>query len=249
MRRCLLLAAALALVLVGLSLSVGIFREQVARVSGSAAIEKGPVLILDAGHGGEDGGAVSVTGVPESSINLSIVLKMRDLLAFCGTDPILLRDQDISLHSADAVTLREKKVSDLKNRVAAIQAQPNAVLLSIHQNSFPEARYRGTQVFFAPTEGSEALASHIQSAIQSALQPENTRASRPIPDTVFLMNHIDCPAALVECGFLTNPEEEALLRSEDYQRSLSLVLTSAWLTAGAPEESPDSGSTQQAPAT
>ena len=97
-------------------------------------------LILDADHGGEDGGAVSVTGARESDINLEVVLRLRDLLAFYGTDPVLLRETDVSLHSPGAVSPREKKTSDLKNRTEAVNHIPNATLLSIHQNSYPEGK-------------------------------------------------------------------------------------------------------------
>lgn len=191
---------------------------------------KGP-LVLDAGHGGEDGGAVSITGTPESEINLSIVLKLRDVLGLYGVDPILLREEDISLHDSGADTLREKKRSDLKNRVAAVEAVEGGTLLSIHQNTYPSSRYHGAHVFYAPTEGSQELATHIQSSIKTALQPDNERAVKQIPDTVYIMNHITCPAVLIECGFLTNPEEEALLRSEDYQRQLAAVIAASWVTS------------------
>ena len=188
-------------------------------------------LILDAGHGGEDGGAVSVTGATESHINLAVALRMEDLLSFYGVPVTMLRREDVSLHDSDCTTLREKKVSDLKNRVAAVEAGEDAVLISIHQNTFPQAQYRGTQVFYAPTEGSQPLAAHLQTAVRSALQPENTREVKKIPDTVYLMNHISCPAVLVECGFVSNPDEEALLRDGGYQTRLAAVLTAAWLTA------------------
>lgn len=196
----------------------------------SAVRRTGP-LVLDAGHGGEDGGAVSLTGAPESRINLAIVLKLRDVLGLYGVDPILLRETDISLHDGDAGTLREKKRSDLKNRVAAIEEVEGGTLLSIHQNTYPGSRYHGAHVFYAPTEGSQALAEHFQNSIKTALQPDNQRAVKKIPDSVYILNHITCPAVLVECGFLTNPEEEALLRDEDYQRKLAAVVAAAWLTA------------------
>jgi len=199
-------------------------------VSPVALRRTGP-LVLDAGHGGEDGGAVSLTGVPESQLNLAIVRKLRDVLGLYGVDPILLREEDISLHDPDAGTLREKKRSDLKNRVAAIEAVEGGTLLSIHQNTYTSSRYSGSHVFYAPTDGSRALAEHFQSSIKAALQPDNERAVKQIPDSVYIMNHVTCPAVLVECGFLTNPEEEALLRNEDYQRRLAAVLASAWLMA------------------
>jgi N-acetylmuramoyl-L-alanine amidase len=225
------LAAAFAAVICLLSVTLKQLGHQTVLVSSSQPWTVGPHLILDAGHGGEDGGAVSVTGIPESQINLALVLKMDDLLGFYGVSPTLLRREDISLHDSTAVTLREKKVSDLKNRVAAIQETEQAVLLSIHQNSYPEERYHGTQTFYAPTEGSQQLAEHIQMTIREVLQSDNTRDAKKIPDTVYLMNHIDCPAVLVECGFLTNREEEALLREDTYQKKLAAVLTASWLTA------------------
>ena len=188
-------------------------------------------LVIDAGHGGEDGGAVSLTGAPESEINLAIVLKLRDALGLYGVDPILLRETDVSLHNSDAGTLREKKRSDLKNRVAAIEEVEGGTLLSIHQNTYPGSRYHGAHVFYAPTEGSRELAEHFQNSIKTALQPDNERAVKRISDTVYIMNHVTCPAILIECGFLTNPEEEAQLRDEDYQRKLSAVVAAAWLTA------------------
>lgn len=187
-------------------------------------------LILDAGHGGEDGGAVSLSGVPESQINLAIVQKMDGILGLFGRPAILLRNEDRSLHDDTAVTLREKKVSDLKNRVDAVNRINNATLISIHQNSFPEQKYRGTQVFYANTDGSQELAAYIQNAIRQTIQPDNSREEKKITDQVYLMNNIQCRGVLVECGFLTNPEEEALLRSQEYQKKLAAVLTAACIT-------------------
>lgn len=205
------------------------FRQR-APIMAATAIRQVHTLILDAGHGGEDGGAVSLTGMAESHINLSIVRMMEDILALYGTDPILLRRDDISLHDATCVTLREKKVSDLKNRVSAVNQTEHATLFSIHQNSYPNNKYHGGQVFYAPTDGSQALAAHIQTALAHSLQPDNTRESKQIPDTVYLMNHINCRGVLIECGFLTNPEEDQLLQTASYQRKLAAVLSSAWLT-------------------
>jgi len=185
------------------------------------------VFVLDPGHGGEDGGAVSVSGASESGINLAVAQKMDLILGLYGKKAVLLRETDRSLHTEGAVTLREKKVSDLKNRVRMVNAQPGAVLLSVHQNSYPGQQYWGLQTFYAHTEHSQQLAECMQKAIQSQLQIENRRQSKPIPDNVYLMNHVECPAVLVECGFLTNPEEEARLRNETYQCKLAAVLTAA----------------------
>lgn len=225
------LAGALIGTVILLALALGRLNSLAKPAMEPSVIQRTGPLVLDAGHGGEDGGAVSLTGAPESQINLAIVLKLRDVLGLYGVDPILLRETDVSLHDGDANTLREKKRSDLKNRVAAIEAVEGGTLLSIHQNTYPGSRYHGAHVFYAPTEGSQALAEHFQNSIKTALQPENERTVKRIPDTVYIMNHVTCPAILIECGFLTNPEEEALLRDEDYQRKLAAVVAAAWLTA------------------
>lgn len=188
------------------------------------------VWVVDPGHGGEDGGAVSVTGVPESQINLAISKRLDALLGFYGQNCYLMREEDISLHDPEAQTLREKKVSDLHNRAETVQALDGAVLVSIHQNMFPQSRYHGSQVFYAPTQGSQALAEDFQTALQMNLQPDNTRQAKPIGDNVYLMNHVDCPAVLVECGFLSNPEEEAMLRQENYQIKLAAVAAGVCLS-------------------
>ena len=231
MKRGILLAGALIGTVILLALALSRLNSAMEPAMNHVVTQRTGPLVLDAGHGGEDGGAVSITGVPESRINLSIVLSLRDVLGLYGVDPILLREEDISLHTGDANTLREKKRSDLKNRTAAIEALEGGTLISIHQNTYPGSRYHGTHVFYAPTDGSQALADHVQNSIKTALQPDNERAVKQIPDTVYIMNHITCPGILIECGFLTNPAEEAMLRDPDYQRKLSAVIAAAWLTA------------------
>ena len=231
MKRGLCLAAALLAVWGLLTFALGRLDGLIAPAVRPVSVTRAAPLILDAGHGGEDGGAVSVTGVPESRVNLEIVQKLRDTLALYGVDPVVLREEDVSLHDPEASTLREKKRSDLKNRVRAVEAVEGGTLLSIHQNSYPGSEYRGAQVFYAPTGGSRELAELLQTALREELQPDNDRQAKPIPESVYLMNHVSCPAVLVECGFLTNPEEEALLRDGGYQRQLAAVLAGAWLTA------------------
>ena len=231
MKRGLCLAAALLAVWGLLTFALGRLDGLMAPAVRPVSVTRAAPLILDAGHGGEDGGAVSVTGVPESRVNLEIVQKLRDTLALYGVDPVVLREEDVSLHDPEASTLREKKRSDLKNRVRAVEAVEGGTLLSIHQNSYPGSQYRGAQVFYAPTGGSRELAELLQTALREELQPDNDRQAKPIPESVYLMNHVSCPAILVECGFLTNPEEEALLRDGGYQRQLAAVLAGAWLTA------------------
>ena len=187
------------------------------------------VLVIDAGHGGEDGGAVSAGGALESHINLAIARRVDAILGLFGAPVNMLRQEDISLHSESANTLRQKKNSDLHNRVAKVEEQDNAVLLSIHQNSYPDARYYGAQVFYAPTQGSEQLAVAMQEVLRLTLDESNHRQAKRIPDTIFLMNHISCPAILVECGFLSNPKEEQWLQDSGYQTKVATALAGGFL--------------------
>lgn len=189
----------------------------------------GNTLIIDAGHGGEDGGAVSISGVPESGINLAITLKLDYLMGLYGVDTKVLRTTDISLHDSSAATLREKKVSDLHNRVAMIEGTPNATLISIHQNTFQSAKYHGAQVFFTNGEISLPFAALMQETLKNTLDPSNARVPTKIPDSVYLMNHITCRAILVECGFLSNAEEDIRLQSGAYQTKIALALAGAYL--------------------
>ena len=194
----------------------------------------GTVIVLDAGHGG----AVSPDGVPESGINLQIVRKAEGLLVFLGRSVRLTRTGEEAIYSPEAQTLREKKVSDLKNRVALINALPHAVLLSIHQNFFTEGKYHGAQVFYAKTPGSQQLAEQLQSNLALGLEPDNHRQCKK-SDGVYLMEHIDCTGVLVECGFLSNYEEEQRLLQPEYQKKLAAVIAgtlSVWLSEEHPNE-------------
>lgn len=180
-------------------------------------------VVIDPGHGGEDGGAVSVTGSREGELNLQISLRVNDLLHLLGIQTVMTRSEDVSIHDSAAQTISEKKVSDLKNRAALANGTENALFLSIHQNMFPEAKYRGAQVFFAKTEGSDALAQLLQTMLREQADPSNHREAK-LCSAVWLMEHIECTAVLVECGFLSNAEEEQWLKTPEYQKKLSCVL-------------------------
>lgn len=188
-------------------------------------------LILDAGHGGEDGGASTSAGAKESEINLAIVLKTQALAAFLGCEPRLTRDSDISLHSDGAETIRQKKVSDLKNRVALVENTPNALLISVHQNHFTDPRYDGAQVFFNQGDANQRWGECAQEMLRQVLDADNDRKAKPMPEGIYLFSHIDCPAILVECGFLSNGEEAALLLTDTYQRKVAMALTGAFFHA------------------
>lgn len=189
--------------------------------------DDGVVLIVDPGHGGEDGGAVSTDGTPEAGINLAIALQMKELAGFLGQEIVLTRETDISLHGETASTLAEKKRQDLQNRAAFCSEIENGVLISIHQNSLPEfPDTRGAQVFYGAVEGSEVLAEGMQDVLNQTI---NVRAKtcRPMGDGVYLLEHAQCPAILVECGFLSNEDELQQLKEESYQTKLAVILLSA----------------------
>lgn len=188
------------------------------------------VLVIDPGHGGEDGGAVSVTGTPESAINLAVAQRMDTLCGLFGVEHILTRSSDASLKDSDAQSLAQMKRTDLHNRVALVEQTPGAVLVSIHQNYYSSGNYSGAQVFFAPTAGSEGWALRCQQLLASALDPDNHRSSKKIDENIYLMNHVSCPALLVECGFLSHEREAALLETGEYQTKLALVILTSYLT-------------------
>ena len=181
-------------------------------------------IVIDPGHGGVDGGATSCTGILESRFNLEISLRLNDLLRFLGHDTVMIRTEDISVYT-EGDTIARKKMSDLKERVRRINETENAVLLSIHQNTFPSDRYSGAQVFYG-AQDSRLLAEKLQSAFVQNLNPGSRRRCKSA-DGIYLMEKIEKAGVLVECGFLSNPEEEKKLRSKDYQQRLCCVIASA----------------------
>ena len=190
----------------------------------NAPIEDRKTVILDAGHGGVDGGAVSCTGVSESVVNLEITLKLNDLMHLLGINTVMIRETDCSIYTKGE-TIAQKKISDLKERVRIVNSTPNAVLISIHQNHFTDDRYSGAQVFYAATQGSQALAESMQSAFIKTINPTSHRHIKKA-DGVYLMQRVKCAAVLVECGFLSNKEEEYKLRTKEYQQKISAVIAS-----------------------
>jgi N-acetylmuramoyl-L-alanine amidase len=187
------------------------------------------IVVIDPGHGGEDGGAVALSGKTESQINLEIALRTDALCGLLGIRTKLLRTEDVSLADTDADSIREKKRSDLKNRAELVNSLPGARLLSIHQNFFEGASPHGAQVFYHGDEESQAWAEALQERVRTCVDQDNTRTAVPVPEFVYLMRHVDCPAVLVECGFLSNPEENQRLESSDYQKKLAAVLAASCL--------------------
>lgn len=191
-------------------------------VSVSNSADTPPLIIIDAGHGGQDGGAVAADGTEEQYINLDIALKLNELLRSEGYNTLLTRTDNNSIHDADAKTVREQKVSDIHNRLKIIEDNPDCIFVSIHQNYYTESKYWGTQVFYSPNNSeSSVLAEHIQTSVVSALQPENNRQIKQSGDSIYILYHAQAPAVLVECGFLSNSQETEKLNDNEYRQQMA----------------------------
>lgn len=198
--------------------------RSITTLSEQAPLRNRKTVIIDAGHGGVDGGASSVTGALESHLNLQIAQRLDDLLHLLGIKTVMIRNSDTSIHTKGE-SIAEKKVSDLKERVRIVNETKQSVLVSIHQNHFSDSRYSGAQVFYAPTAGSKELAETMQTTLKT-LNPINIRGAKKA-DGVYLMQHIENTGVLVECGFLSNIKEEALLREPQYQKKICCAIAAS----------------------
>ena len=191
--------------------------------------ESSQTLVIDPGHGGEDGGAVAPDGTQDADINLSISLRLRDLACLCGIKTCMTRETEHIDYPPDAGTTAARKTADQKQRVERINSVPNGVLISVHQNQYPTSGPCGAQVLYGSTDGSEAFGTLLHGLLVQSLDPTNRRVAAPISKDIYLMRNVACPAALVECGFLSNPQELSKLCDSNYQTKLSLVMLSAYL--------------------
>ena len=185
-------------------------------------IQRKACIILDAGHGDPDGGATSCTGKLESEFNLEITRILDDLFHLMGYETKMIRTNESSVYT-EGDTIARKKISDLRQRVRMVNETENGLLLSIHQNNFTDSRYSGAQVFYAAEGESQILARALQNAFTSSINPGSNRRSKPASG-IYLMEHIQCTGILIECGFLSNPAEEAKLRTPEYQKQLACVI-------------------------
>ena len=190
-----------------------------------APVQRDFRIVIDAGHGGIDGGATSCTGVLESQINLEIALRLENLFHLLGYDTVMIRRIDESVYT-QGHTIAAQKVSDLKERVRICNETQGAVLISIHQNTYPDSRYYGAQVLYAKNNKSAALGQYMQTQLNEQLGSAGNRKCKQ-GSSLYLLENITCPGILIECGFLTNPEEESKLRSANYQKQICGVITTA----------------------
>ncbi len=187
-------------------------------------------VIIDAGHGGADGGAVGADGTAEKTINLAISLKLRSFFEAGGFQVIMIRSTDCDIASPNSQTLRERKVSDIHNRFKIAESHPKALFLSIHQNLYTKPQYSGAQVFYSVNNtDSKVLAQSLQNAFQTLLQPQNDRVIKPAGKNLYILYHSHSPTVLVECGFLSNRAEEEKLEDDSYQNQVAFTIYSGAL--------------------
>lgn len=198
-------------------------------VPAAAAARPAQVLIIDAGHGGEDGGASSQSGLAESGVNLDIALRLRALAVLCGVEPVMTRTAQEIGYPPDAGTTAKRKAADQHTREALINSYPDGVLISIHQNCFPDPRPSGCQVLYAASDGSRELGELTHANLCAALCPDNRRVAAPAAEDIYLMRTARCTAILVECGFLSNREEAEKLATPEYQIRISAALLASYL--------------------
>jgi N-acetylmuramoyl-L-alanine amidase len=203
-------------------LSPEIFSKEAVAVSADA---KEYTFILDAGHGGEDAGAIGVNGVLEKDINLSLTNILAETLKANGYNVILTRTEDKLLYTEEENIKGQRKIHDLKNRLKVAKENPDAIFISIHMNKFHDEGCRGMQIYYSKnTEESQRLAVNIQNMVKSTLQPYNKRQIKATDGTVYLLDNAVGTAILIECGFLSNTEECEKLSEKDYQTQLSFQI-------------------------
>ena len=230
--------AAVVLALVTAAVFAAGFRAVADRLSPASLVSRNlPVIIIDAGHGGFDGGAVAADGTLEKDLNLSIAKDLQALLSPLGFQVVMVREEDEGTNDADAQTIRQRKNSDLRNRLQLTEKYGNAILLSIHMNKFPDPRGHGLQVYYSKNMPlSETLTKAVQQTTQDTFQPDNKRPVKEATSAIYILHHAKVPAILIECGFLSNAKDLENLKKEDYQKQLSAVISAAIMSSLLAEE-------------
>ncbi len=183
-----------------------------------------PIIVLDAGHGGLDSGAVGSGGTLEKDVNLSIVRILRDMLEMSGFEVVLTRSEDISIYDAGVEGIRNQKLSDMDNRLEIIQSYPDSIFLCIHQNNYTDPRYFGGQMFYNNNNPDNRTLAQIMQNKFAELQPGNDREIKLSGDELFLLKSNPNPSLMIECGFLSNPDEEARLSTWEYQQQVAFTI-------------------------
>ena len=202
-------------------LAVAMFNDKREDVPTVSLPVSGKIIVIDAGHGKPDEGAQSSRGTTEAETNLKIALKLQNLLEQSGSSVVLTRSDENAIYDLDAKTLKEKKISDIHNRVKIGNESSADIFVSIHLNKIPQSQYDGWQTFYkSGNEQGKKLSESIQVSLNESIEKENKRVAKTI-DNVYIVKHVEIPTTIVECGFLSNPEEEKKLLEDDYQNRLA----------------------------
>lgn len=186
------------------------------------------VIVIDPGHGGEDGGAVGVTGIKEKDLNLKIALKLKEKLLNSGINVVMTRETDIML--CDKNQQKKRKRTDFDNRIKIAQNYNNAIFISIHMNYFEDNSQSGAQIFYSKNNPeSKEIASILREELKNSLNPNNKRQIKPSGKEIYLLSNLKIPACLIECGFISNPTEEQLLMSDKYQEKIAETIKNGLL--------------------
>lgn len=183
-----------------------------------------PVIVLDAGHGGLDSGAVGKSGLLEKDVNLSVVKKLASMLKMSGFEVVLTRNEDISIYDPGVEGIRNQKLSDMDNRLEIVQKYPDSIFLCIHQNNYTDPQYFGGQMFYNNNNPDNRTLAQIMQNRFATLQPGNDREIKLSGEELFLLKSNPNPSLLIECGFLSNPNEEALLATDEYRQQTAFTI-------------------------
>jgi N-acetylmuramoyl-L-alanine amidase len=218
-----IIAIMLALFILG-SLFINLYIGSDRFISAISQANDNNLIIIDAGHGGEDCGAIGVTGVYEKDLNFAMAYEIGSILEEHGFTVLYTRTEDKLLYT-DAENIKGlRKISDLKNRCKIAAEYPNSLFISVHMNSYGDSKYSGLQVYYSENNSySKTLAGSVQSNVKESLQPSNNRVIKP-GENIYILENVENPAILIECGFLTNSEECKKLSEKEYQKQLSLAI-------------------------
>ena len=216
------------LAIICLIATFGYVKEEI--ISVNAPIYTKPTIIIDAGHGGFDGGATASDGTIEKDINLQISQKLSELLRFYGCEVITTRDSDTGTEDDDSLAIAKRKKSDLSNRLKLMKDNPDAIYVSIHLNKFTTSAASGAQVFYTKNyDEAKTLANCVQQSVKKLIQPENNRVIKQGTDSTYLLKNAVVPTIIVECGFLSNSRDLENLKSDDYQTKMAFAILSGIL--------------------
>lgn len=217
-----LILIVLSVLIISLSVALAIDREENLSLSAFSSEDGKHIVLIDAGHGGIDGGAVGIGGIVEKELNLDVAKKLEEILVKNNYFPVMTRISDVSLYDASDTSIKNKKRADLKNRLRLMKSSGAEIFVSIHMNNYSEGKYRGGQVFYGKNnENSRLLGESIQNRIKKELPASQNREAKKSERGIYLLKNAEIPAVIVECGFLSNKDDVELLKTAQYRQKVA----------------------------